>query len=268
MAGGVARPVPLRPPGRRRRPLDLRPGRAAGGDHARAPKLLLLNTPHNPTGKVFTARRADRPRRARHRARPARPHRRGLRAPGVRRRPARLDRHAARACASGPSSSAAPARPSTSPAGRSAGSAARRRSSSAVRTAKQFLTYVNGGPFQPAVAAGLAPAGQLLRPAPRATWSTARDVLVQGLRDAGLPGDRPGGDVLRHGRRPRRAARRRRPGVLPRAARAGRRRRRPDRRVLRPRRTPTSAGTWCASRSASATRCWPRPCERLRRTDR
>src|SRR3712207_4803946 len=26
---------------------------------------------------------------------------------------------------------------------------------SAVRTAKQFLTYVNGGPFQPAVAAGL-----------------------------------------------------------------------------------------------------------------
>ena len=25
----------------------------------------------------------------------------------------------------------------------------------AVRTAKQFLTYVNGGPFQPAVAAGL-----------------------------------------------------------------------------------------------------------------
>src|SRR3712207_7038196 len=25
---------------------------------------------------------------------------------------------------------------------------------SAVRTAKQFLTYVNGGPFQPAVAAG------------------------------------------------------------------------------------------------------------------
>ena len=43
----------------------------------------------------------------------------------------------------------------------------------AVRTAKQFLTYVNGGPFQPAVAAGLAPARRVLRRRRPATWSTA-----------------------------------------------------------------------------------------------
>ncbi|MCF6509693.1 pyridoxal phosphate-dependent aminotransferase [Blastococcus sp. MG754426] len=56
----------------------------------------------------------------------------------------------------------------------------------AVRTAKQFLTYVNAGPFQPAVAAGL----QL----PEAYFTGIardlqyrRDVLVTGLRDAGLP---------------------------------------------------------------------------------
>ena len=45
----------------------------------------------------------------------------------------------------------------------------------AVRTAKQFLTYVNGGPFQPAVAAGLAPAGRVLHrrgPRPASTAAT------------------------------------------------------------------------------------------------
>ena len=59
-------------------------------------RLILLNTPHNPTGKVFDADELARDRRARHRARPARRHRRGLRAPRVPRRHARPDRHAAR----------------------------------------------------------------------------------------------------------------------------------------------------------------------------
>ena len=57
----------------------------------------------------------------------------------------------------------------------------------AVRTAKQFLTYVNGGPFQPAVAAGLRLPDAYFTAAPRRTWSTAGTCSSQGLRDAGLP---------------------------------------------------------------------------------
>jgi N-succinyldiaminopimelate aminotransferase len=57
----------------------------------------------------------------------------------------------------------------------------------AVRTVKQFLTYVNGAPFQPAVAAALgrdlsAPARQLQR---------QRDLLCDGLADLGLDVIRP-----------------------------------------------------------------------------
>lgn len=56
----------------------------------------------------------------------------------------------------------------------------------AVRTAKQFLTYVNAGPFQPAVAAGLRlPEAYFTRIARDLQYR--RDVLVTGLRDAGLP---------------------------------------------------------------------------------
>jgi N-succinyldiaminopimelate aminotransferase len=57
---------------------------------------------------------------------------------------------------------------------------------SAVRTAKQFLTFVNGGPFQPAVAVGLdLPDGHFTALA--ADLERKRDTLVAGLRDAGLP---------------------------------------------------------------------------------
>ena len=58
---------------------------------------------------------------------------------------------------------------------------------SAVRTVKQFLTYVNGAPFQPAVAEVLGAAEKL---APTATLQAQRDLLCDGL--AGL-----GYDVLR-----------------------------------------------------------------------
>jgi N-succinyldiaminopimelate aminotransferase len=55
----------------------------------------------------------------------------------------------------------------------------------AVRTAKQFLTYVSGGPFQYAIAAGLALPdafyGDLA-----ANLRTKRDLLAAGLRTAGL----------------------------------------------------------------------------------
>ena len=56
----------------------------------------------------------------------------------------------------------------------------------AVRTAKQFLTYVNGGPFQPAVAAGLRLPEAYFAALAR-DLEYRRDVLVAGLRDAGLP---------------------------------------------------------------------------------
>src|SRR3954449_13003283 len=53
MAGGVARPVPLHPPadGQGRWTFDADALRAAITPRT---KLLLINSPHNPTGKVFT----------------------------------------------------------------------------------------------------------------------------------------------------------------------------------------------------------------------
>jgi N-succinyldiaminopimelate aminotransferase len=60
----------------------------------------------------------------------------------------------------------------------------------AVRTAKQFLTYVNGAPFQPAVALGLdLPDGYFSGAA--ATLAAGRDRLCQGLADAGFVVHRP-----------------------------------------------------------------------------
>jgi N-succinyldiaminopimelate aminotransferase len=52
----------------------------------------------------------------------------------------------------------------------------------AVRTVKQFLTYVNGAPFQPAVARVL-PAAEALAPA--AALAAQRDLLCAGLADLG-----------------------------------------------------------------------------------
>ena len=79
MAGGVRRPVTLRAPDFR---LDTSELRTAVTPRTR---LLLINSPHNPTGTVLDERRARRDRRGRGRARPGRGHRRGLRAPDVRR---------------------------------------------------------------------------------------------------------------------------------------------------------------------------------------
>ena len=55
-------------------------------------RMVLLNTPHNPTGKVFTPRRARADLFARKGVRRLGGHRRGLRAPGLRRRRARAGR--------------------------------------------------------------------------------------------------------------------------------------------------------------------------------
>jgi N-succinyldiaminopimelate aminotransferase len=59
---------------------------------------------------------------------------------------------------------------------------------SAVRTVKQFLTYVNGAPFQPAVARVLASAEKL---APADALQAQRDLLCDGLAGLGFDVIRP-----------------------------------------------------------------------------
>jgi len=58
----------------------------------------------------------------------------------------------------------------------------------AVRSVKQFLTYVNGAPFQPAVAQALAQAEKL---APAAALQAQRDLLCDGLAELGYDVVRP-----------------------------------------------------------------------------
>ena len=58
MAGGVLRPVTLRPPDATHRAWWFEPGELEEAFSPRT-RLLLLNTPHNPTGKVFTARELE-----------------------------------------------------------------------------------------------------------------------------------------------------------------------------------------------------------------
>ncbi|MCW2578542.1 MAG: aminotransferase class [Blastococcus sp.] len=189
MAGGVARPVPLHPPA------TSSPAHPAGPwtfdpDDLRAAitprtRLLLVNTPHNPTGKVFTADELTLLAEhavehdllvltdevyehlvfdgARHRSLA------GL--PGMRERTLVV------------SSAGKTFNVTGWKIGWIYGPAPL---VSAVRTAKQFLTYVNGGPFQPAVAAGLALPAEYFATVAR-DLQFRRDVLVRGLTEAGLP---------------------------------------------------------------------------------
>jgi N-succinyldiaminopimelate aminotransferase len=62
----------------------------------------------------------------------------------------------------------------------------------AVRTVKQFLTYVGSGPFQPAVALGLGLGDDVYAGLARSLQGK-RDLLVGALRDLGLPVAVPGG---------------------------------------------------------------------------
>jgi N-succinyldiaminopimelate aminotransferase len=184
MAGGTARPVPLRPPadGAGAWTFDEDDVRRALTPRA---KILLLNTPHNPTGKVFTAEElgflADLAiandlivvtdevyehlvfSGARHRSVAA--------LPGMRERTLVV------------SSAGKTFNVTGWKIGWICGPAPLL---TAVRTAKQFLTYVNGGPFQPAVAAGLELPDAYFTQVAR-DLEFRRDVLVQGLTDAGLP---------------------------------------------------------------------------------
>ncbi len=62
----------------------------------------------------------------------------------------------------------------------------------AVRTVKQFLTYVGSGPFQPAVAVGLGLGDEVYAGIAR-SLRDKRDLLVAGLREAGLTVSVPSG---------------------------------------------------------------------------
>ena len=110
--------VTLRPPDYR---LDVDALRGRGHAPHPAAAAQLAAQPHR---QGAHARRAGGDRRGRLRARPGRGHRRGLRAPGLRRR-ATCRSPRCRACASARSPSRRAARRSPSPGGRSAGSAAR-----------------------------------------------------------------------------------------------------------------------------------------------
>ena len=184
MAGGVARAVPLRPPAGDGGRWTFDPAELRAAITPRT-KLVILNSPHNPTGKVFTAEElallaeyaiendllvltdevyehlvfGD----ARHVSIAT--------LPGMRERTLVV------------SSAGKTFNVTGWKIGWICGPAPLL---TAVRTAKQFLTYVNGGPFQPAVAAGLALPDAYFEQAAR-DLEYRRDVLVQGLREGGLP---------------------------------------------------------------------------------
>lgn len=184
MAGGVARPVPLLPPVGGAGPWTFDPAEVRTAITPRT-KLLLLNSPHNPTGKVFT--RDELALLAElatahdllvltdevyeHLVFDGAEHVSLATLPGMRERTLVVSSAGKTfnvtgwkiGWISGPAPLVA-----------------------AVRTAKQFLTYVNGGPFQPAIAAGLALPDGYFTGAAR-DLQFRRDVLVRGLADAGLP---------------------------------------------------------------------------------
>jgi N-succinyldiaminopimelate aminotransferase len=184
MAGGVARPVPLRLPADGAGPWTFDPDEVRAAITPRT-RILLLNTPHNPTGKVFTADELNALAALsiahdllvltdevyEHLVFGGAVHRSIAALPGMRERTLVV------------SSAGKTFNVTGWKIGWICGPAPL---VSAVRTAKQFLTYVNGGPFQPAIAAGLALPDEYFEHAAR-DLEYRRDVLVKGLTDGGLP---------------------------------------------------------------------------------
>ena len=185
LAGAHRRVVTLRAPAYTFDPADLR---AAVTGRTR---LLLLNSPHNPTGKVFS--RAELEAIAEvaierdlivvtdevyeHMTFDGRPHVPLATLPGMRERTVTVSSAGKTFSVTGWKVGWVCAAPPLV---------------AAVRTAKQYLTFVNGAPFQPAIAAGLA-----LPDAFYAELSSAlqgkRDRLCAGLSAAGLDVTPPGG---------------------------------------------------------------------------
>src|SRR3712207_2240392 len=198
MAGGVARPVPLRPPPSGTGPWTFDPAELRAAVTPRA-RLLLLNTPHNPTGKVFTVDEltvlADVATAAdlvvltdevyEHLVFTGAQHVSLATLPGMRERTLVV------------SSGGKTFNTTGWKIGWACGPAPL---VSAVRTAKQFMTYVNGGPFQPAIAAGLRlPDAYITRVATHPQRD--RDLLVTGLGEGGAAVVNAPGHSLHHGER-------------------------------------------------------------------
>jgi N-succinyldiaminopimelate aminotransferase len=178
LAGAIVKPVPLRPPAYTFDPEQLR---AAVTPRTR---LILLNTPHNPTGRVFTRDELQ------HVADVALEHdltvvtdevyehlvfdgaqHMSLAAfPGMRERTLVI------------SSGGKTFNTTGWKIGWMCGPASL---VAAARTAKQFLTYVNGGPFQPAIAVGLGLSDEFFAGL-GADLQAKRDRLVPGLVAAGF----------------------------------------------------------------------------------
>ena len=146
-------------------------------------RLILLNSPHNPTGKVFSRQELE------HIADVAK--RRDLLVvtdevyehlvfegehiplatlPGMRERTITISSGAKTFSATGWKIGWVCATPDLT---------------SAVQTSKQFLTYVNGGPFQYAIARGLG-LGDDFYKALAADLRSKRDLLAEGLKEAGF----------------------------------------------------------------------------------
>lgn len=178
MAGGIAKPVLLRPPNYTFDPDEFRA--------AITPKtrLILLNTPHNPTGRVFTADEmqciADVAFERdlivvtddvyEHLVFDGTRHIAMASLPGMRERTLSI------------SSGGKTFNTTGWKIGWMCGPAPLVQ---AARTAKQFLTYVAGGPFQPAIALGLGFSDQFFQDV-ASDLQAKRDRLLPGLVEAGF----------------------------------------------------------------------------------
>jgi N-succinyldiaminopimelate aminotransferase len=178
MAGGIVRPVTLRPPNYAFDPEELR--------SAITPrtKAMLLNTPHNPTGKVFTAEEMS-----------------FIADLAVERKIVVItDEVYEHLLFDGLDHIAMATLPGMRERTLSIGSGGKTFNTTgwkigwmcgppdlvaAARTAKQFLTYVNGGPFQPAIAVGL-DLDEGFYSALAADLQAKRDRLLPGLHAAGF----------------------------------------------------------------------------------
>jgi N-succinyldiaminopimelate aminotransferase len=184
MAGGVRVPVTLRPPSFRP---DLDALRAAVSQRTR---LILLNTPHNPTGTVFTfdelaevARLATRHNLLvitdevyEHLVYDGR-HHPLVQFPGMRERTVSVSSAGKTFSFTGWKIGWVTAVPELV---------------AAVRTAKQFLTYVSGGPFQYAIAEALALPDSYYAKL-RDDLRAKRDLMADGLAELGFEVYRPDG---------------------------------------------------------------------------
>ncbi|MGH8962790.1 MAG: aminotransferase class I/II-fold pyridoxal phosphate-dependent enzyme, partial [Jatrophihabitantaceae bacterium] len=149
-------------------------------------KAILLNTPHNPTGKVFTVDELDVVAEAartndltviadevyEHLTFDGRAHVPIATRPGMRERTVTISSAGKTFSVTGWKIGWLCAPPQLL---------------DAARTVKQFLTYVNGAPFQPAVAAALGRIPEALR----SNLQHQRDVLCDGLADLGFDVVRP-----------------------------------------------------------------------------